>query len=196
MSGIRRGPLFGIGGVTLLTVLLVLCLTMFAVLSFSAAQADYRLSTRNATVVAAFYEADRRAVEMMHLIEGAWPPSEPAPQRQVFESVLAGLGLSGDVEFFLEDAGMYIEAVLPVYAGSTLNLFLFLAQGQSVQGESAPGQGGQGERARGQVEQGQGAQGQGSRWQIMGWELLPIEQDLGDIMPLNVWMPDDLMIID
>lgn len=54
----------GVGVITLITVLLVLCLTIFSILTYSSAQADMRLSEVNAEAVAAYYDADAEAAEL------------------------------------------------------------------------------------------------------------------------------------
>lgn len=56
----NRAP-FGMGVATILTVLLVLCLTIFAALSLASARADYALSQIGADTVAAYYRADAQA---------------------------------------------------------------------------------------------------------------------------------------
>lgn len=51
----------GIGVLTVLTILLVLTLAVFSVLTYSSAHADLSLSRVNADTVRAFYEADAAA---------------------------------------------------------------------------------------------------------------------------------------
>ena len=52
----------GVGVISILTVLLVLCLAVFAALTLSSARADLALSRRNADTVQAYYAADAQAV--------------------------------------------------------------------------------------------------------------------------------------
>ena len=54
-----------VGGSSLLVIFAVLCLTVFALLSLSTVQADGRLSEATAASVAAYYEADCRAEEIL-----------------------------------------------------------------------------------------------------------------------------------
>lgn len=54
----------GVGVITMITVLLVLCLTIFSILTFSTAQADYNLSKINAEAVTSYYAADSEAAEL------------------------------------------------------------------------------------------------------------------------------------
>ena len=61
MSSHRRS--IRTGGITLMAVFLVLCLTVFGVLSLASAQADARLCEKNAAQVKAYYEADAKAEE-------------------------------------------------------------------------------------------------------------------------------------
>lgn len=51
----------GVGVLTIMTVLLVLALAVFAVLTFASARADLALSRTNAETVTAYYEADTEA---------------------------------------------------------------------------------------------------------------------------------------
>lgn len=60
MKGKSASPA-GIGVLTVLTILLVLTLAVFSVLTYSSAHADLALSRVNADTVRAFYEADTAA---------------------------------------------------------------------------------------------------------------------------------------
>ena len=53
------------GGSSLLVILAVLCLTVFALLGLSTAQAGKRLSDRSAEATAAYYRADAQAEEIL-----------------------------------------------------------------------------------------------------------------------------------
>lgn len=54
----------GVGIITILTVLLVLCLTIFSALTLSSARADLALSERSAETVQAYYHADAQAAQL------------------------------------------------------------------------------------------------------------------------------------
>jgi len=88
MSRKMGGPLYGIGGVTLLTVLLVLVLTMFSVLAFSSSQADYRLSQKNAQVVSGYYAGEVKAMDLMKQAQEIWPDGTARPAAAVFSERL------------------------------------------------------------------------------------------------------------
>ena len=62
------------GGVSLLVVFAVLCLTVFALLGLATVQADLRLADASARSVKAYYEADCRAQELLaRLKNGEFP---------------------------------------------------------------------------------------------------------------------------
>ena len=54
-----------VGGVSLLVVFAVLCLTVFALLALATVQADVRLADASAQAVADYYAADCRAQELL-----------------------------------------------------------------------------------------------------------------------------------
>ena len=63
-----------VGGSSLLVIFIVLCLTVFAMLSLSSVQADGRLSTASAEAVQAYYAADCEAEEILaQLRQGTVP---------------------------------------------------------------------------------------------------------------------------
>ena len=55
---------FGVGIITIITVLLVLTLSIFAALTLTSAKADLALSQINADTVSAYYEADAQAAQL------------------------------------------------------------------------------------------------------------------------------------
>lgn len=59
----RPAPI-GIGVISILTVLLVLALSLFAALTLASARADLALSQRNADTVQAYYSADAEAARL------------------------------------------------------------------------------------------------------------------------------------
>ena len=65
MAKKERFPPPAVGGSSLLVIFAVLCLTVFALLSLSTVQADGRLSEAAVASVAAYYEADCRAEEIL-----------------------------------------------------------------------------------------------------------------------------------
>ncbi|MEA4854071.1 MAG: hypothetical protein VB082_07330 [Christensenella sp.] len=63
MNGNRNG--IGIGGVSILAVFVVLCLTTLAVLSLVSARADYALTQKVADATTNYYAADSKAQEKL-----------------------------------------------------------------------------------------------------------------------------------
>ena len=121
-----NGPLYGIGGVTLLTVLLILCLTLFAVLALSSAQADRRLSEKNAAAVTAYYDTENSALELLAQIEGMWASGQRKPAAS---EVAAKLTVSYDVQVLDEGAGLRIDVNMPMLETQTLQIEAYLGPG-------------------------------------------------------------------
>lgn len=75
-----------IGTVTIITAIMVLCMTVFAALAYSSGMAEYRLSKSGAEAVEAYYAADRIAAktvaEAMEQEEAAVTEDIPAGTRQ------------------------------------------------------------------------------------------------------------------
>lgn len=67
-----------VGGISLLVIFIVLCLTVFALLSLSSVQADGRLSTASAEAVRAYYAADCEAEEILAQLRQGNIPEEVA----------------------------------------------------------------------------------------------------------------------
>jgi uncharacterized membrane protein len=64
-----------VGGSSLLVIFGVLCLTVFAVLALSTAQADARLSRKGAEAAADYYAADTRAEEILAQLRAGSVPA-------------------------------------------------------------------------------------------------------------------------
>lgn len=58
-----------VGTSSILMIFVVLCLTTFGVLSYVTANADYKLSQKNADAVTAYYQADSKANELLKTID-------------------------------------------------------------------------------------------------------------------------------
>jgi len=78
----RSFPL--IGGSSLLVIFPVLCLTVFAMLSLSTAQADKRLADTSIQAVADYYEADSRAEEILSRLRTGQIPDEVTKNGNVY----------------------------------------------------------------------------------------------------------------
>ena len=125
MNEKKQNPLFGVGGVILLTVLLVLALTMFAVLTLSSAQADMRLSEKNARAAAEYYAADTQAVQLQAQAAYLWLPDQPRPAAAAMQEALAA---PYEVAVSEQGSGLMISGSIPINAaGQTLQVALYLA---------------------------------------------------------------------
>ncbi len=161
MSQAKQGPLYGIGGVTLLTVLLVLCLTMFAVLALSSAQADRRLSEKNAKAVTAYYQADNQGVALMERAAELWPAGAARPAGEILAKELSAAFAAGYTVNAVEaDEGLLLSAAIPVQENQVLRLALYLQPPEKPQ-----------------------------RWEIRQWQVEPALQDESDAAFLPVWQP-------
>ena len=127
MNQRKAGPLYGIGGVTLLTVLLVLCLTLFAVLALSTAQADLRLSEKNARAVSAYYEAESQAFALIRQSGEIWPAGSGRPAPADFLAAFSSEVEAAWAE--LEGEGLLVSAEIPMQDGQLLQLAFHLKPG-------------------------------------------------------------------
>ncbi|MBU9725765.1 hypothetical protein [Diplocloster modestus] len=60
----------GLGAVSILAVFVVLCMTVFSILSFTSARADQKLSEKNAQAVQEYYQAESEAEEQLGILLG------------------------------------------------------------------------------------------------------------------------------
>lgn len=58
----------GLGAVSILAVFVVLCMTVFSILSFTSARADQTLSEKNAQAVQEYYQAESEAEEKLGIL--------------------------------------------------------------------------------------------------------------------------------
>lgn len=65
-----------VGGISLLVVFAVLCLTVFALLALTTVQADVRLADASAQAVEDYYAADCRAQELLARVRNGETPEE------------------------------------------------------------------------------------------------------------------------
>lgn len=89
----KRGGASGLGTVSIFTILLVCSLTAFSILSLVSAQADLRLSLKNADFVKAYYSADsaaERLQESMVAAHTTFGMQSPERQRSALEQAGAG----------------------------------------------------------------------------------------------------------
>ena len=81
----RRMSIPAVGGSSLLVIFAVLCLTVFALLALSTAQAGERLSSQSLQAVEAYYQADSRAEAILARLRlGELPPEVTAEGAGVY----------------------------------------------------------------------------------------------------------------
>lgn len=73
-----------VGGSSLLVIFAVLCLTVFALLTLSTAQAGARLSRQSAEAVSGYYAADFRAEETLARLRAGEMPEGVAEENGVY----------------------------------------------------------------------------------------------------------------
>ena len=112
MNGRRRGIGIGTGGVSVLAVFVVLCLTVLASLSLVTAHADLRLAQKTAQAAQEYYETDAAAErEVAQIVE------ETAGSA-AWRETLAGRGydVNGELVSFSRPVGdsrvLYVEVSL------------------------------------------------------------------------------------
>ena len=108
----RRTPMVSVGVISLLTLLTVLLLTAFSVLSLVSARSDLRLNELAAQAVGDYYEADGQAetwwMGLCQTVSNAQP--QDLPQRLS----------AGGYTFETDGAGYRITAAVPVGATKVL----------------------------------------------------------------------------
>lgn len=73
-----------LGGSSLLVIFAVLCLTIFALLSLSTAQAGSRLSLRSAETVLSYYEADAAAEKLLAQLRNGEIPDSVQVENNIY----------------------------------------------------------------------------------------------------------------
>lgn len=77
----KNNSSFGVGIITIFTVLIVLCLSVFAMLTLTTANADLKLAEINASSVSAYYSAD---IEAQRLYASFAEGSESELQEDIY----------------------------------------------------------------------------------------------------------------
>jgi hypothetical protein len=93
----------GIGVVTLFVVVLILCLTVFSVLTFASANADMRLSAKNSEMVKAYYAADNAAVRISADVTAFWKPGAAKPGARAIAALEEKIAACADAEITFAD---------------------------------------------------------------------------------------------
>ena len=82
---------FSVGGASILMIFVVLCLTAFGILSYVTANADSRISEKNAEAVQNYYKADGKIQEGLKQIDAALLTAKTDSEQAVREGTLDSL---------------------------------------------------------------------------------------------------------
>lgn len=121
----RRQTGMTLGGSTVLTVLLVLCLSCFALLTWSRARTAYSYSQRTAQTVSDYYAADSRAEELLALLV---PLTKNTVPSQAGPALAAALEEQDALSVQWDAAAQQITFALSAGAQGDLTLVLALQQ--------------------------------------------------------------------
>lgn len=99
MNDKQSGGRANIGTSSLILIFIILCLTIFGLLSLSSAGSDWKLAEKNAESIRGYYEADSLAVEFTAMVEEALAQCARAASDEEYETLVREkLG-----EFYRED---------------------------------------------------------------------------------------------
>lgn len=119
----------GIGGITIAMVFVVLCLTLFSLLSLSTARAQWALTQRSLDAVERYYSADSQAQHQLALLHQRLQ-ALPAGDQYLEQAAEALSDLEG-LSLEQTSAGLAILASYPAQGELTLDMELLLtAQGR------------------------------------------------------------------
>ncbi len=121
--GNKAGVGIGIGGISMLAIFVVLCMTTLAVLSLVSARADMALTEKTALASSQYYEADAKVEEklaaLLATVEsgGNWYERAQSEGFEIFSR--RGAAVVAYSEPISESKELYIEAELAVNAAGT-----------------------------------------------------------------------------
>ncbi len=121
--GDKSGVGIGIGGISMLAIFVVLCMTTLAVLSLVSARADYALTEKTALASKQYYSADAKAEEklaaLLEVVEdgGDWYGYAQSEGFEVFSR--RGAAIVAYTAPISEGKELYIEAELAVNAAGS-----------------------------------------------------------------------------
>ena len=155
---LRLSTSSGLGAATIFTVLLILCLTVFSILTLASAQADLRLTEKNALMVSSYYRADNEACGISDFVASFWPAGASKPdlaQCTALETRIKGYGPDINYGFVNKrESGFVVEYGIAVDANLNLEVGIFMPESGVCQ--------------------------------VLKWRISPAEQVI-DEGPLSVW---------
>ena len=109
----KEGFRLGTGTSSILMIFVVLCLTVFGVLSFSTASADQRLTDKALDGVTAYYAADALAEEALAQIDACLAEAFAEPEGNRLDAAARFLQEKG-IETAIEDGRLLGEIFIPI----------------------------------------------------------------------------------
>ncbi len=124
MDNRQSGGRANIGTSSLILIFIILCLTIFGLLSLSSAGSDWNLARKNAQSIKGYYEADGQAVEFTAMVEEQlWECAQAASSEEAYwHLVEERLG-----QYYHEETGT-IETDLEMLYGQKLHVALELCR--------------------------------------------------------------------
>lgn len=118
----------GTGIPSILMIFVVLCLTTFAVLSYSSARADKRLTEKNSDYIMKYYEADAKAQEMLARLDAVlYTAKEKASDNFSYQNEVASAVANLDEEISIEmdtESGIVLKYSAEINASQQLEVRL------------------------------------------------------------------------
>ena len=102
MNERQWGGRINVGTSSLILIFIILCLTVFGLLSLSSAGSDWKLAQKNRESVKGYYEADSQAVEFVAMVEDALSRCSQAADEEAFLE----LGKEELGSFYQEETGI------------------------------------------------------------------------------------------
>ncbi len=113
------GGRISIGTSSLILIFIILCLTVFGLLSLSSAVSDLKLALKNGESVKGYYEADSKAVEFTAMVEDVLAGcSKAADDEEYLQMIKEGLG-----NYYREETGT-VQADIEMLYGQMLHIEL------------------------------------------------------------------------
>lgn len=113
----------GTGVPSILMIFVVLALTTFAVLSFTSARADYKLTEKNCKYIMDYYNADKEAQTIIASLDAIIVEKNSAYANYDLTGKVAALGKDINIETD-SDGGLLLKYKVPVNEKQNLNVWL------------------------------------------------------------------------
>ena len=123
-------PPFSMGGLSILMVFVMLCLTTFGVLTLVTARAEMRLTQKNAQSVTSYYASSSRSQEILALIDGIL--QNGAAQGKTDEEIAKEISLIDGVSLQRQGTDKIVELSISDGGVIGMQLQLVIDQNQKI----------------------------------------------------------------